>query len=643
LLAHPHRAAAVLAGGILLTLLAFLAHRAIRGLSGESQSSEYVLERVDRLDPERYVPMYVAGVYLPRRDAATQADADAAAREALRAAATRPDPAAPDGPLGICVFGRPTEGKTRLAWEAMRDELPDWTFVLWPQSRPQTPLDIPAQRGRRVVLWLDDLQKYSADEAGTLSDLPRRFAEAGARLVVVATCRDGADETSVRTRLGSLLDRLAPIRPRDITRDEAEKLAAALEKVGRTTRMDQFDRTPGSLLLGVRRMRDERYPLLSPDARHILWALKLLRSAGMYEPPAARVRAVAVEIFQLPEGHWRDACLELRQQAFVRLERDPDGDLAPVPIADVYLEQAVPDYPPASGASEADDWPALQEVLTRRRDAGALNLLGIAFHQRPLGDLRENQRRAVACYCEAQRVYTREAAPADWALTQNNLGNALAEQAGLAEGETRATLLEQAVEAYRAALAVRTREAAPADWAMTQNNLGNALAEQAGLAEGQTRATLLEQAVEAYRAALAVRTREAAPADWAQTQNNLGNALAEQAGLAEGQTRATLLEQAVEAYRAALAVFTREAEPTGWAMTRYNLALAHGAIADLLAGEGDVRGACAALSEARGDVEAALEVYTAEHVPVYHRRALHLLDTLSERQRALGCEDAGAE
>jgi hypothetical protein len=61
----------------------------------------------------------------------------------------------------------------------------------------------------------------------------------------------------------------------------------------------------------------------------------------------------------------------------------------------------------------------------------------------------------------------------DWAGTQNNLGNALADL-GARAGDTAA--LQDAVTAFRAALEVRTREASPMDWAMTQNNLGNALA-----------------------------------------------------------------------------------------------------------------------------------------------------------------------
>jgi hypothetical protein len=62
--------------------------------------------------------------------------------------------------------------------------------------------------------------------------------------------------------------------------------------------------------------------------------------------------------------------------------------------------------------------------------------------------------------------------PLDWAMTQNNLGNALV---ALGERESGTARFEGAVSAYREALKEYTRVRVPLDWAMTQNNLGNAL------------------------------------------------------------------------------------------------------------------------------------------------------------------------
>ena len=58
----------------------------------------------------------------------------------------------------------------------------------------------------------------------------------------------------------------------------------------------------------------------------------------------------------------------------------------------------------------------------------------------------------------------------------------------------------------------RARERVPLDWAMTQNNLGNALSM---LGERESGTARLEEAVTAYRAALEEWTRERVPLDCA--------------------------------------------------------------------------------------------------------------------------------
>ena len=55
----------------------------------------------------------------------------------------------------------------------------------------------------------------------------------------------------------------------------------------------------------------------------------------------------------------------------------------------------------------------------------------------------------------------------------------------LGERESGTAHLEEAVAAYRAALEERTRERVPLDWAMTQNNLGNALLSWASARAGR--------------------------------------------------------------------------------------------------------------------------------------------------------------
>jgi tetratricopeptide (TPR) repeat protein len=90
------------------------------------------------------------------------------------------------------------------------------------------------------------------------------------------------------------------------------------------------------------------------------------------------------------------------------------------------------------------------------------------------------------------------------------------------ERESGTARLEEAVAAYRAALEEMTRERVPLDWAMTQNNLGNALST---LGERESGTARLEEAVAAYRAALEEWTREDASHWHDIAQRNLARCL----------------------------------------------------------------------------------------------------------------------
>jgi CHAT domain-containing protein len=78
--------------------------------------------------------------------------------------------------------------------------------------------------------------------------------------------------------------------------------------------------------------------------------------------------------------------------------------------------------------------------------------------------------------------------------------------------------LELAIAAYSAALQVRARDAFPQDWAMTQNNLGEAYRNRIVGDKAQN----LELAIAAFTAALKVRTRDVFLQNHAETLFNLG-------------------------------------------------------------------------------------------------------------------------
>ena len=253
------------------------------------------------------------------------------------------------------------------------------------------------------------------------------------------------------------------------------------------------------------------------------------------------------------------------------------------------LEEAVAAYREALKEWTRERVP-LQWATTQNNLGLALTTLG----ERESGTARLDE--AVAAYREALKEWTRERVPLAVGHDPEQPGHRAYERWG--ERESGTARLDEAVAAYRAALEERTRERVPLDWAMTQNNLGNALAR---LGERESGTARLEEAVAAYREALKERTHERVPLQWAATQNNLGNALPT---LGERESGTARLDEAVAAYRDALKERTRERVPLDWAMTQNNLGIA-------LAMLGERTGDGLKLKEAREAIAAAFEVYHA--------------------------------
>ncbi|MFP4502821.1 MAG: hypothetical protein ACLFTT_17650, partial [Candidatus Hydrogenedentota bacterium] len=88
-----------------------------------------------------------------------------------------------------------------------------------------------------------------------------------------------------------------------------------------------------------------------------------------------------------------------------------------------------------------------------------------------------NLEQAIACYKAALRVYTETDFPQEWAMTQNNLGNAYDQLPRGDRGEN----LEEAIACYERALTVYTEEAFPHRHAMVNKNLAKARAALAAL------------------------------------------------------------------------------------------------------------------------------------------------------------------
>jgi tetratricopeptide (TPR) repeat protein len=160
--------------------------------------------------------------------------------------------------------------------------------------------------------------------------------------------------------------------------------------------------------------------------------------------------------------------------------------------------------------------------------------------------------RAIAPYEQALALQLKD-------LTARNNGAIAHGQAHLGDitaHQRRAIDLRKAIAAYEAALTVRTRAAHPVEWAMTQNNLGNAWR---NMPTGDRRENL-RKAIAACEAALTVLTRAAHPVEWARTRFNQGLVLQ---GLAKTGSKQACghLRAAATRVKAAASVWTAEAFP----------------------------------------------------------------------------------
>ena len=343
--------------------------------------------------------------------------------------------------------------------------------------------------------------------------------------------------------------------------------------------------------------RAERYRqlLVEGDRRTNLPAhLEALRmrakeriEAGFIDEADAILKTLAMQLRQ-----WRSEQQQMLDQA-MRDEATVVAERARISEAQLRYEEAAALYGDAASTVPTADIELKWRYTLCRADA--VGRLGEEF-----GD-NDALRRAIALYRdEVLPLAPRERVPLDWAITQNNLGNALS---ALGERKTDTARLKEAVAAYEEALKEFTRKREPLRWAGTQNNLGNALR---ALGESEDSTVWLRQALVAYHRALKEWTRQSAPLRWAGAQLNLSNVLST---IAEHRTGTYLLKKAVVPCRNALKEFTREREPLQWAATQHKLGTA---LQMLGARQRNI----ARLKRAIAAYQKALTVRTPERVPI---------------------------
>ncbi len=200
--------------------------------------------------------------------------------------------------------------------------------------------------------------------------------------------------------------------------------------------------------------------------------------------------------------------------------------------------------------------------------AEMFNSLGVAYMRLPDGDTVGRVQKAITCYRQALNYFTPKSFPVDYAMVQNNLGNAY-----MHIGASSKEYLPRAIACYEEALRYCCLESAPLSYAIICSNLAYAYSE---LTTGP-RDKNLRHAITHYQEALRVYTLDRTPAAYARIQVNLGaiHAMLSSDGDRDPQSQEFHLRAMIVCYEASLKFYTYETAPTEFARIQIDLARAH--------------------------------------------------------------------
>ncbi|MBN2044696.1 MAG: tetratricopeptide repeat protein, partial [Anaerolineales bacterium] len=336
------------------------------------------------------------------------------------------------------ITAPPWAGKTRTALELIAAFRPPMVIV-WPAAKVDTTalFELPKLRCKMAVLADDvSIQRESGKSA-----LPHGLSQMirdcpGARLFA----------TRRRVDLPQELPDINRVVLETIPEDELTGLAREVSKaegVSETEVLSRYNGHPGGLIAAVEAMRD-RFGKLDRLAQMILWAEKTLYGLGVRGMKIDRLRCVIEGVWdeKSSDGEYASSLKMITRQGFATYQ---EGNLQVYPG---YRDYAVvlPDLPAdlpgktREGLKKCEDGMAFIEIGSSLADE-----YSAAFYQNPRGSLTA----AIQAYEQALRFYTPEAARLNYAMTQNNLGNAYSDLAGHKDPEEN---LARAVAAYEQAL-----------------------------------------------------------------------------------------------------------------------------------------------------------------------------------------------
>jgi hypothetical protein len=169
---------------------------------------EYVARRVSRLSRDEFIPRYKPHSHA---DTLRIRSMNRQVALALRSETLRLEQSVRTGSMRLCgvlVVGPRHSNKTGALWDAMTQQLSDWTFVRWAHHMDH-PDKLALRLGQRIVLWLDDLHDFAnPGEAAALDQFIQQLSKDGKQFLVLSSCRDRDDMQEARRYFGPLISQL---------------------------------------------------------------------------------------------------------------------------------------------------------------------------------------------------------------------------------------------------------------------------------------------------------------------------------------------------------------------------------------------------------------------------------------------------
>ena len=363
----------------------------------------------------------------------------------------------------ILIIGSPLAGKTRAVYQALTNLNKPYDIII-----PNC-VDIDIESfllPKHIMFWkpkliiIDDLHRFV--EKKNFNHLFKISMESN--IIVIATCRSGIEYKKVKRimlenniAIETIFDENI-IEYGKITKEIGNEIA---NKVEISWNKIKFTGTIGSIFMHLGEM-EGRLDGCSDSEKTILRNIKKLYISGIYEGKQFFqldwIKAVNKRDGLILENFEYEKWLEsLEDKEFLKFQEDM------VWIDDIHLENIV-----TLKKTEFSVFKEMKSIFLENPDV--LFKIGKHAYEKGIVELEkaEYMKTAIQAYEEALKVTIINRFPMDYAMTQNNIGNAYRT---LAEAESKAENCQKAIQAYEEAQRVFTMEDFPDTYQLIQNNL----------------------------------------------------------------------------------------------------------------------------------------------------------------------------